>query len=109
MKTNLAEMFRLKLHPDEYTNVMNGETREEDWELFKDDSLREEETQELVSKEFQEDVNESQSLEIPIVVPPPVEKDHIYEDPMWPATRPPSRAPFFHVNQAHMPAPSRVE
>ncbi|EXB97163.1 hypothetical protein L484_008653 [Morus notabilis] len=109
MKTNLAELFRLKLVPNESTNAMNRETQEDDWELFEDDSLREEETQELVSEEFQEDVNESQSLEIPIVVPPPVEKDHIYVDPMWPATPPPSRASFFHANQAHMPAPSRVE
>ncbi|EXC26858.1 hypothetical protein L484_016076 [Morus notabilis] len=109
MKTNLAELFRLKLHPDESNNTMNRETREEDWELFEDDSLREEETQELVSEEFQKDVNESKSLEIPIVVPPPIKKDHISEDPMWPATPPPSRVPFFHVNQAHMPAPSRVE
>ncbi|EXC13347.1 hypothetical protein L484_012775 [Morus notabilis] len=108
MKPNLVELFRLKLLPDESTNTMNRETQEEDWVLFDDDSLREEETQELVSKEFQ-DVNESQSLEIPIVMPLPVEKDHIYEDPMWPATPPPSRAPFFHANQAHMPAPSRVE
>ncbi|EXB65627.1 hypothetical protein L484_025894 [Morus notabilis] len=109
IKTNLAELFRLKLLPDESTNAMNRETQEEDWELFEDDSLREEETQGLVSEEFQEDVNESQSLEIPIVVPPPVEKDHIYEDPMWPATPLPSRAPFFHANQVHMPAPSQVE
>ncbi|EXB60661.1 hypothetical protein L484_016015 [Morus notabilis] len=28
---------------------------------------------------------------------------------MWPATPPPSQAPFFRANQAHMPAPSRVE
>ncbi|EXB50356.1 hypothetical protein L484_007926 [Morus notabilis] len=109
MKTNLAKLFRLKLLPDESTNAMNRETREEDWELFEDDSLREVETQELVSEEFQEDVNESQSLEIPIVMPPSVEKDHIFEDLMWPATPPPSRAPFFRANQAHMSAPSRVE
>ncbi|EXB98152.1 hypothetical protein L484_008131 [Morus notabilis] len=59
MKTNLAELFRLKLLLDEYTNTMNRETQEKDYELFDDDSLREEETQELVSEEFQEDVNES--------------------------------------------------
>ncbi|EXB55557.1 hypothetical protein L484_017430 [Morus notabilis] len=84
-----------QLHEEMETNLA---------ELF-----REEETQELVSEEFQEDVNESQSPEIPIVVPLPVEKDHIYEDPMWPATPPPSRVPFFRANQAHMPALSRVE
>ena len=63
----------------------------------------------MVSEESQEHVNESQSFETPIVVPPPVEKYHIYEDPMWPATPPPSRAPFFHANKAHMPTPSQVE
>ena len=109
METNLAELFRLMLIPDESANAMNREPQEEEWELFEDDSLREEETQQLVGEEFQEEINESPSLEIPIVVPPPVEKDHIYEDPMWPAIPPPSRAPFFLANQAHMPAPSQVE
>ena len=73
MGTTLAELFRLKLLPDESTNAMNREPQEEEWEFFEDDSLREE-TQQLVSEESQEDVNESQSLETPIVVPPRLRK-----------------------------------
>ncbi|GMN61682.1 hypothetical protein TIFTF001_030746 [Ficus carica] len=52
--------------------------REEKWELFDDGSSREEEIQDLcINEESQEDVYEPRPLEISIVKPPTIKRDHV--------------------------------
>ncbi|GMN60144.1 hypothetical protein TIFTF001_029221 [Ficus carica] len=82
-----------EIHHDERTQ------NDEEWELFADDSLREEEKQDLcIDEESQEDVYEPRPLEISIVEPPPNKHDHIYEDPIWPTPPAPTVASFLHAH-----------
>ncbi|GMN56013.1 hypothetical protein TIFTF001_025137 [Ficus carica] len=83
-----------QFHHDEPT------PHEEERELFEDDSSREEETQDLyIDEESQEEVYESRPLEISIVMPPPINHNHIYVE--WPAPPPPTLASFLHTHRAH--------
>ena len=78
--------------------------------MFDDDSLREEEIQDLcINEESQEDVYEPQPLENSIVKPPPIKYDHIYEDLMWLTPPPQTLASIIHANQAHTTKPNHVE
>ncbi|GMN59516.1 hypothetical protein TIFTF001_028606 [Ficus carica] len=91
-----VELSRMNAPPN---NSIEATKRKALMELFEDDFLGEEETQDLyIDKESQEEVYESRPLVISIVMPPPIKHDHIYEDSMWPTPPPPSLAPFV---QAH--------
>ncbi|GMN74535.1 hypothetical protein TIFTF001_055429 [Ficus carica] len=69
---------------------------EEHLEIYEEDSLSEDEIQDLIVKdELQEEVDVIQSIFPTLVVKPLV-----YQDPMWP-TPPPTMASFLHAQKAH--------
>ncbi|PON63509.1 hypothetical protein PanWU01x14_131730 [Parasponia andersonii] len=78
--------------------------------LFDDDFPSEEENQKWIKEEeSQDNTCESSPFEIQIIMPPPLIKDHIYDDPMWPKPPPPPLASFIQTHQIHVPESRQVE
>ena len=77
---------------------------------FNDDYPTEDKTQVWIDNE-ESHVNHCNSspLEIQILMPPPIEDDYIYENPIWLNYPPPPFVTFFYAHQVYEPVTNQVE